>query len=706
MNNQTEKVTKTEKILKILIYVGVIALLAIPFIVSSNLYQPFITGKSFVFRVVVEILIAIWLILAILYPKYRPKKNWILISFVLFTLSLFVSNLFGIDQTASFWSSFERMEGWVTIVHLLGLSVVLGSVLNTKKEWYTLFQVSLLGSLIMLALAFKEIFDFAGNNFGVDPWNRRIETTIGNSSFLAIYALFNSFFAILLIFKDTSRLSNFIKLAKKTCLDNWLIWFYITAFALNTWMLFQTGTRGAMLGFMGGLVLIGLLMAFLEKEKTIYKKISIGLIVGVVFFIGTVFSLRDTNFVQNNQPLNRLTSIFEIEKTDSGFKFERTGQARIYAWKMAIDGFQERPILGWGQSNFNYVFDKYYIPEFISSDDWHDRAHNLFFDWLIAGGIFGLFFYLSIWLATILSILKTSKFKNIEKAILVGMLGGYFVHLLFIFDILISYLYFIFIISFIYVITTKDKQPLQYQISENLKKILIPAIILVTPFVVYLINYQPYKGAGELAKAIKVAGGTSEDQLFFYNDNPILDNIKYFESVIDGNTFGTSEARIEMMVAGNTVSSIVVSDEKSQKKLNGAKIQYYEYVYDQVIQQIENTPDNSRYPYLLSSFLAQIGEFELAEKYALMAVELSPAKQAIRIPLIRIYFVTNQPEKALVVARNTYELDESKKDLWIEYARVADKFDEELFNQLIDQAIERGNEDWANKILKEKNNLQ
>jgi len=221
-----------------------------------------------------------------------------------------------------------------------------------------------------------------------------------------------------------------------------------------------------------------------------------------------------------------------------------------------------------------------------------------------------------------------------------------------------------------------------------------------------LINYQPYKGAGELAKAIKVAGGTSEDQLFFYNDNPILDNIKYFESVIDGNTFGTSEARIEMMVAGNTVSSIVVSDEKSQKKLDSAKIQYYEYVYDQVIQQIENTPDNSRYPYLLSSFLAQIGEFELAEKYALMAVELSPAKQAIRIPLIRIYFVTNQPEKALVVARNTYELDESKKDLWIEYARVADKFDEELFNQLIDQAIERGNEDWANKILKEKNNLQ
>ena len=159
--------TKTEKILKILIYVGVIALLTVPFIVSESLYELFITGKSFIFRVVVEILIAIWLILAILYPKYRPKKNWILISFILFTLSLFFSNLFGVDQTASFWSNLERMEGWVTIVHLLGLLLVLGSVLNTKKEWYALLNISLFGSLVMVMIAFNEIIDYQKSTEGV-----------------------------------------------------------------------------------------------------------------------------------------------------------------------------------------------------------------------------------------------------------------------------------------------------------------------------------------------------------------------------------------------------------------------------------------------------------------------------------------------------------------------------------------------------------
>ncbi|MFW5887279.1 MAG: O-antigen ligase family protein [Bacteriovoracia bacterium] len=687
MIGQLEKMTKTEKILKILIYVGVFALLVIPFIVSNNLYQPFITGKSFVFRVVVEILIAIWLILAILYPKYRPKKNWILFSFVLFVVSLSISNLFGIDQTASFWSNFERMEGWVTIVHLLGLFMVLGSVLNTKKEWYILFQISLAGSLAMLVLAFKEISEFAVGNFGVNPWNLRVDTTIGNSTFLAVYALFNSFLALLLIFKDTNRLSNFIKPAKKTCLANWQMWFYVVAFIANIWMLFQTGTRGAMLGLIGGIVLIGLLMAFLEKEKAVYKKIAIAVIAVVVLLIGIVFSLRDTDFVQSNIALSRIASLSVIEGTS---------QARINNWKMASEGFKDRPILGWGQGNFNYVFDKHYLPEHHGNETWFDSAHNILFDWLIAGGIFGLFFYLSIWFSTILSIFKSSKFKNIEKAVLVGMLGGYFTHLLFVFDTLVSYLYFIFIIAFVYAITTKGKQLPQYRIRNNLKNILIIAIILITPFTIYLINYQPYKAAGELVEAVSVAGRTSDGQLFFYHENPIEDNIEYFQSVIDRDTFGTGEARIKMMASGNTISNLEFPDQESQKKFNSIKVQYYEFVYDQVMQQIERTPNNSRYPFMLSDFLAQIGEFELAEKYALMAIELSPTKQAIRIPLIRIYFTTDQSEKALALARETYELDKSKRDLWIEYTRVADKFNEELFNRLIDQSIERGKEDWVN----------
>jgi len=48
--------TKTEKILKYLVYVGLVILLSIPFIISNDLFQSYVTGKAFTFRVVVEIL--------------------------------------------------------------------------------------------------------------------------------------------------------------------------------------------------------------------------------------------------------------------------------------------------------------------------------------------------------------------------------------------------------------------------------------------------------------------------------------------------------------------------------------------------------------------------------------------------------------------------------------------------------------------------
>jgi hypothetical protein len=52
---------------------------------------------------------------------------------------------------------------------------------------------------------------------------------------------------------------------------------------------------------------------------------------------------------------------------------------------MALKGIAERPVLGWGQENFNYVFNKYYNPQMFGQEEWFDRTHNVVLDWLIAG---------------------------------------------------------------------------------------------------------------------------------------------------------------------------------------------------------------------------------------------------------------------------------------------------------------------------------
>ena len=46
-----------------------------PFVVINSFFFPFITGKAFYFRILVEIAVAAWILLACLDRAYRPPKG-------------------------------------------------------------------------------------------------------------------------------------------------------------------------------------------------------------------------------------------------------------------------------------------------------------------------------------------------------------------------------------------------------------------------------------------------------------------------------------------------------------------------------------------------------------------------------------------------------------------------------------------------------
>jgi O-antigen ligase len=77
-----------------------------------------------------------------------------------------------------------------------------------------------------------------------------------------------------------------------------------------------------------------------------------------------------------------------------------TTSTRFWVWQEAWKGFLERPVLGWGPENFTAVYDKYFDPRFFipgqSTETWYDRAHSVFFDYLVETGIVGFLSYLSI----------------------------------------------------------------------------------------------------------------------------------------------------------------------------------------------------------------------------------------------------------------------------------------------------------------------
>src|SRR3989344_1025621 len=126
-----------ENALRSVVLVGIFALPFIVFIVMTSLFFPFITGKNFAFRIIVEVMTGAYLALALVNPVYRQKRTALLGAFALFVIVVALADAFGVYPFKSFWSNFERMDGWITLAHLFFYFVVVASVLNTEKLWRT-----------------------------------------------------------------------------------------------------------------------------------------------------------------------------------------------------------------------------------------------------------------------------------------------------------------------------------------------------------------------------------------------------------------------------------------------------------------------------------------------------------------------------------------------------------------------------------------
>ena len=100
------------------VFIGIFLVPFISLYVANQMFFPFITGKNFAFRIIVEVIFAAWVILALYEPLYRPKFSWIAAGFVSLIGVMAVANALGEFPLKSFWSNFERMEGYVTLVHV------------------------------------------------------------------------------------------------------------------------------------------------------------------------------------------------------------------------------------------------------------------------------------------------------------------------------------------------------------------------------------------------------------------------------------------------------------------------------------------------------------------------------------------------------------------------------------------------------------
>ncbi len=579
------------------------ALLFTPMIVAGSLYFPYVTGKVFAFRAIISLSLIAWLFLVLNRPEFMPKKSRVLGVSALFVAWLAVANFAGVDATSSFFSNFERMEGWFTHLYLFVYLVIISSVFRTDRIWNWFLGTSVvIANIISIVAAFdKEL---------------RTSAFLGNSTYVAVYILFNLFFGVLLayrLYKSQTR-EMALKYAGLSCLA--------ASTLLFVYIILRTQTRGTAIALVVSSLLFLVLMVFSHWKNKIIRFTSLGLLTLVVVGAGMFWINRDSSFIQNNPLLARIATISATEGT---------GKARVMNWSIALEGIKENPVMGWGQENYMYVFPAFYNPDMYGQEPWFDRTHNAFLDWTIQGGIVALLLYLALFGSALVAIYKSTSLTSIEKNILVSMFAGYVIHNLFVFDNYSSYLMFFTALGL--VVHHQHQSNLARPDNLRVSQAIVATLVILALFAGYKVIVKPYMVAHQLISTVKSQ-----------NPKEVLDAyVKMFEK----DTLGNFE-----------VTTRFLSEAPRYMKIEDADFRqmYMDAAIRMGEQSILDAPRSVRGLEFYGTFLLQTGNPKEAIVILERAREISPNRQNNLYVLGFSYVTEKQYDKALEIFKHAYEV--------------------------------------------------
>ena len=601
------------------------------FVVTRSLYFPFITGKNFTFRILTEILAVIWVYAALRYPRFRPRSSPVAWAVIGFIAVMGIATIFSLSPYRSFWSNFERMEGYIGLLHLFLYFLLLSSVFTSERDWRIFFHTSLAASVI---ISFYAIGQLAGT-FAIHQGGTRVDATFGNATYLAAYLLFHIFFALWFLLRSRER---------------WLQAVYGAVILLELTILYHTATRGAILGLIGGGMAFAALVALLNRG--FLRKAAAGGLVVVVLVPILFFLVKDTSFVRESPILTRFATISPSETTT---------QARFTIWGMALQGWRERPVLGWGQDQFIYVFSKHYEPSLWRQEPWFDRAHNVFLDWLTAGGILGLVSYLGMFASSgwvLARSFRAGRLDAISFGLVSALLLAHFFQILFVFDNLTSYLLFFAVLAYLHAVASEtavsevaaDEKRKSGRASRRGMRIPLGTQAAVTAVVAaafvlvfYVANVKPILAAGDILDALKEVNRAQAA-------GKVDAVIANFQKGLERQTFGTTELREQIsQLAGTLLRDTSIAQQDKEK--------FMIFAIQELEAQRRAFPSDIRAKAFLGTLYVSVGRPAEAIAVVEEALAISSRRPHFYFIAAEAYLNANQGERAIEVLRNAYELD-------------------------------------------------
>lgn len=635
-----------------------------PLVVVPNSYFPYIIQKTIIFRTLIELIFALYLVLALMNPAYRPKKSLIFWSVSAFFLVMLASTFLGQSPTRSWWGNWERMFGTFNYLHYFLWFVILISVFKKVKQWNKVLNLTL---LVSFAVSLYSISQRLGLSFTLQQGLERVNGTIGNSSFLASYLLFHLFIALLFVKEKHGWL--------------WKI-YYLFVFIIDFFVLMLTATRGAQLAlFISVFVFIFLVLILkIWREKTV-KLLLLGCLL-LLLAVSGIIIFKDQQLIKDNYWLRRLTT-YSLN--------DNTVQTRIRSWTWGLKGFRDHLILGVGPENYQNVFNQYFEADFYQytgNEVWFDRAHNTLVDVASMMGLFGLLTYLSIFVLSFTTLKETLKKEGISRlsfVIIFLLFSSYFVQNIFVFDSVNSLIIFYLILAYIVFINNKSQITGSETTPESGSKIIVSPLItlpiaLIGFFVLFFGLNLPASRTNFIVLDAYIAGkyGEYDKAVSGFEKAEQLAENKIEPAVL-------YSASLNEMIAANTKIAPTAREVSDLKK----SIKYMEKA-------IELDPQNMFLYYLQAKNYSLLTEISREAKYiekgievAKKANELSPGNVRPLWVLAQFYLLSSDYQTSLNYLDQSISLNDQLPDPYFYKAVVYNAQGDtakmyEMYDQLID----------------------
>ena len=710
-----------EKYIVAIIKIGLLAVLFLPLLASGSFYFPFIVPRDIAFRIITELIFSLYLYLILADKNYRPRFNLLAKIITAFFVVLLLASLTGVNFYISLWGDYERMGGLFHLAHLYLYFLVLINIFKTKDDWLKALTISLFVSLIASFIALAQYL-----NTGVISKvgsGERLSSSIGNAAFFASYLLLNLWLGLYLFWNKQLKIKLFFYtwlgfdlfliayevysrltidrgflvpiLSNKIFLVSFifihllagLAWFYknkyqairflLTIILLfESFILFSTQTRGAVLGLYLGLVILAILSLIFNRSynQKIKNKLSVSLsLIVLLLLIASpliVYFNRDASFIQNQPTLRRLAT---ISATDI------TTQSRLTTWRGSIKGLIDRPILGWGIENYKDAFNKYFPTEIYrdrGSQLWFDRAHNVVVDVAVSTGFVGLTVYLLIYLAAFWQIIKTHRqTQDFSYLIILAAIIAYFIQNLFVFDTLNSEIV-IFLIWGLVVFWCQPDQINNKRLTPAKNYALFPLIFLAVIFLIFTYQFNVKAAQANRLVAYQLALRNKPGDLY---DQRVVDILK--ES-IDLSPIGRFETRQQL---ANYLLALI----KGQKVDDAILAPLAELVISELKKSIAEEPQNVRNHLYLATVYNSA--YKINSQYPIAAVKLltkamplSPTRPQMYSERCQSYMNQDLYDEAISDCQKSLDLSpnvmESHWNLFLAYILAGrnDEADQEL----------------------------